>query len=91
MKIALITFDDFTDLDLILHWDILNRVRYIGGVKNWSVKILGTKPIHISTLGLPIPTSGMIEEAEDADGVIVTSGKGTRVLLNDESSLCQIH
>lgn len=29
-KIAIIAFDDFTDLDLILHWDILNRVRYIG-------------------------------------------------------------
>ena len=90
MKIALITFDNFTDLDLILHWDILNRARSIGGMENWSVKILGTKPTHISTLGLPIPTSGMIEEAEDADGVIVTSGKGTRVLLDDRFYLSRI-
>lgn len=26
MQIALIAFDNFTDLDLILHWDILKRV-----------------------------------------------------------------
>lgn len=87
MNIALIAFDDFTDLDLILHWDLLNRVNTIGGQKDWSVKILGTKSSHLSTLGLPIPTSGLIGEARNADGVIICSGKGTRPLLTDKEYL----
>jgi putative intracellular protease/amidase len=87
MIIAIIAFDDITDLDLILHWDLLNRVNYIGGVKDWTVKILGTKSSHVSALGLPIPTSGLIDEASQANGVIICSGKGTRPLLKDESYL----
>ncbi|MES2528099.1 MAG: DJ-1/PfpI family protein [Bdellovibrionota bacterium] len=87
MKIAIVAFDDFTDLDLILHWDLLNRVNSIGGKKDWSVKILGTKSSHLSTLGLPIPTSGMIDEVSGADGVIICSGKGTRPLLKDADYL----
>lgn len=87
MNIAIIAFDDFTDLDLILHWDLLNRVKYIGGVQDWTVKILGTKSSHTSILGLPIPTSGFIDEVSEADGVILCSGKGTRPLLRDEAYL----
>ena len=90
MRIAIIAFDDFTDLDLVMHWDLLNRVRAIGGVENWSVRILGTKPCHDSTFGLPIPTSGKIEEAANADGVILCSGKGTRVLIDDKNYLSRL-
>jgi putative intracellular protease/amidase len=91
MKISILAFDHFTDLDLILHWDILNRVKYIGGVENWSVKIVGTKPSHVSALGLPIPTSGAIEEISSSDVVIICSGKGTRVLLNDREYLQRLN
>lgn len=87
MKLALIAFDDFTDLDLILHWDLLNRVRYIGGLQDWTVQILGTKASHLSALGLPIPTSGLVDEAQYAHGVIICSGKGTRPLLKDSDYL----
>ncbi len=90
MQIALIAFDDFTDLDLVLHWDILHRAKIHGGVKNWSVKILGTKETHISSLGLPIPTSGHIRLATEADGVVLCSGKGTRPLLHDENYLTSL-
>ena len=37
MKIAIVIFDKFTDIDLFLMWDLLNRVRVAG----WEVKILG--------------------------------------------------
>lgn len=91
MKIAIIAFDNFTDLDLILHWDLLNRVNYIGGIKDWTVKILGTKSFHLSALGLAIPTSGTIDEVNEADGVIICSGKGTRPLLKDEEYLKRLN
>lgn len=90
MQIAIIAFDDFTDIDLILHWDLLNRVRYICGYKDWNVRILGTKPVHTSVLGLPIPTSGTIDQVVEADGVILCSGKGTRALLNDKDFLMRL-
>ena len=90
MQVALIAFDNFTDLDLILHWDILNRVKFYGGVEDWSVKILGTKATHVSSLGLPIPTSGAIQLAAEADGVILCSGRGTRPLLTDEAYLANL-
>ncbi len=70
MQIAIVAFDDFTDLDLVLHWDLLSRVHYIGGIKDRKVRILGTKPSHISTLGLRISTSGLVEQASEADGVM---------------------
>lgn len=90
MQIALIAFDNFTDLDLILHWDILNRVKFYGGVEDWSVKILGTKDVHTSSLGLPIPISGPVHLAAEADGVILCSGRGTRPLLTDDAYLASL-
>lgn len=40
MKIALVCLDDFTDLDLFLPWDVLNRVRFVGGLDDWDVRIV---------------------------------------------------
>jgi putative intracellular protease/amidase len=90
VKVSILAFDDFTDLDLILHWDILNRVRYVCGIEDWDVRIVGTKPSHISALGLAIPTSVSIETLRDSNGIILCSGKGTRALLNDESYLIRL-
>ena len=43
-KIAIVIFDKFTDIDLFLMWDLLNRVR----IADWEVKILGEKSVHLS-------------------------------------------
>ncbi len=40
MKISLVIFDQFTDLDLFLMWDLFNRVR----LPEWQVRILGSGP-----------------------------------------------
>ncbi len=73
-KIAIVIFDKFTDVDLWLMWDLLNRVR----VADWSVKILGEKESHVSATGISIQTHGRVEEANDADAVLFVSGQGTR-------------
>lgn len=78
MKIALVCFDDFTDLDLFLPWDVLNRVRLVGGLDDWDVRILGTEDSHVSMAGLRIPTHGRIEEASSSDAVLFPVGKGSR-------------
>ncbi|RAV99428.1 DJ-1/PfpI family protein [Pseudochryseolinea flava] len=83
--VALVVFDNFTDIDLFLPWDLFNRVRLRD--KQWEVKILGTAPRHQSQTGLFVDTHGSIEEANTADVVFFTSGAGTRKLMRDESYL----
>jgi transcriptional regulator GlxA family with amidase domain len=83
MKIAIVIFDKFTDVDLFLMWDLLNRVR----VENWKVLILGEKESHISATGISIETHGRIEEANDADAVLFVSGQGTREKMIDKGWL----
>lgn len=83
MKTSIVIFDKFTDIDLFLMWDLLNRVH----IPDWSVRILGEKAEHISATGISIATHGRIEEANDADAVLFVSGTGTRVCIADENWL----
>ncbi len=78
-KISLIIFDDFTEIDLFLMWDILGRNK-----QDWQVNILGTKSFHQSSNGLNIPTHGHIKDANNADVVLFSSGKGTREVIKDQ-------
>lgn len=85
MKIAIVIFDKFTDVDLFLMWDLLNRVR----VENWQVKILGESERHISATGISIETHGRIEEANESDAVLFVSGQGTRAKMVDKDWLAR--
>ncbi|KMN42047.1 DJ-1/PfpI family protein [Bacillus sp. LK2] len=89
MQISIVIFDDFTDLDLFLPWDLLNRVSWdsVGKSKDWKVEIIGTKTSHISMSGLEIPTSGTLDKIPHSDVVIFTSGTGVSKLLNNEEYL----
>lgn len=85
MKIAIVIFDKFTDVDLWLMWDLLNRVR----VENWKVLILGERDSHVSATNIEVKTHGRIEEANDADAVLFVSGQGTRERIADENWLAK--
>lgn len=84
-KIGIVIFDKFTDIDLFLMWDLLNRVR----IEGWEVKILGENPVHTSATGIEIKTQGPVEEANDADAVFFVSGYGTRDRIVDENWLAK--
>jgi transcriptional regulator GlxA family with amidase domain len=84
-KAVIVTFDKFTDIDIFLAWDLLNRVKYAD--KDFQVKIVGTKDSHKSIRGLDIATHGLIEECNDADLVFFGSGLETRNLIKDNSYL----
>ena len=82
-KITIIIFDDFTDIDLFLMWDILGRNK-----TDWQVEILGTKEQHRSTHGLFITTHGHISEANNSDVVLFSSGKkGVQAVIKDKNFL----
>jgi transcriptional regulator GlxA family with amidase domain len=84
-KIAIVVFEKFTDIDLWLMWDLLNRVR----VPDWSVKIVGSAESHTSQTGIPVATQASIEFANGADAVLFVSGPGTREYIKDNKWLSQ--
>lgn len=83
MLISIITFDDFTDLDLFILWDLLNRVEKT----DWEVKLLGDKASHVSSTGIGVKMHGQLEEANSMDAVLFCSGKGVPRKLADENFL----
>ncbi|WP_207426692.1 DJ-1/PfpI family protein [Pedobacter sp. SYSU D00535] len=90
MKTAvIIIFDDFTDIDVFLPWDLLNRVKAF--VPDFTVKIIGTGSVHTSSTGIDLATHASIELCSTADLVVVASGKGTRTLIKDNEFLSRIH
>lgn len=83
MDTAIVTFDDFTDLDLFILWDLLNRVEAPG----WRVRLLGQRESHTSSTGVEVKMHGALDEANSADAVLFCSGRGTRHLVRDENFL----
>jgi transcriptional regulator GlxA family with amidase domain len=81
-KAVIVAFDNFTDIDIFLAWDLLNRVKFRD--KEFQVKIVGTEATHKSVCGLDLKTHGLIEECYDADLVFFGSGPGTRNVIKDE-------
>ena len=84
-KATLVTFDDFTDIDIFLPWDLLNRVKL--QAEDFQVKIVGTENYHKSIFGIDLETHGPIEECNDADLVFFGSGPGTRDVIKNDSFL----
>lgn len=83
MNISIVTFDDFTDLDLFILWDLLNRVEKT----DWQVKLLGDDISHVSSTGIEVKMHGNLKEANSSDGVLFCSGKGTRRKISDKKFL----
>lgn len=69
-NVGVILFDDFTDIDFFLMYDLLGRT-----TDSWTVSILGTKSEHHSHLGMKVKTDGHISEVVNQDVVLITSGK----------------
>jgi len=83
VKISIITFDDFTDLDLYFMWDLLKRVER----PDWKVQILSDHCCPVSSTGVKAQTHGRLEDADSSDVVLFTSGPGTRRKIYDEPFL----
>lgn len=86
MNVGIVIFDNFTDIDLWLMWDLLNRVR----VDDWTVKILGERESHVSVTGMTAATHGRLEEVKNADAVLIVSGPGTRDRILDDGWLSRL-
>jgi transcriptional regulator GlxA family with amidase domain len=83
MLVSIVTFDDFTDLDLFILWDLLNRVE----APDWRVRLLGDKESHVSSTGVEVKMHGGLGEANSSDAVLFCSGRGTRQKMREDSFL----
>jgi transcriptional regulator GlxA family with amidase domain len=83
MNVSIVPFDDFTDLDLFILWDLLNRVEAAG----WRVRLLGESASHTSGTGIEVKMHGPLAEANGSDAVLFCSGRGSRLKMRDEGFL----
>lgn len=90
MEIAIVAFERFTDIDVFMPWDLLNRAR-TAGARDWRVRILGKTPYVTSVAGLTIPTHGRLEETANCDAVIFGSGVGVEDCVRDPEFLDALH
>ena len=79
MLISIILFDDFTDLDVFLMWDLLNRVEHAA----WKVRLLGERAEQRSRTHVTVRTHAGLELAADSDAVLFAGGPGARAKLAD--------
>ena len=84
-KAVIVVVDNFTDIDVFLAWDILNRIKFRDN--DFQVKIIGTKTNYFSVSGISLATQGDLTECNDADLVYFSSGHGTREVIKDTDYL----
>lgn len=93
MKVAVLAYDGFTDVDLFLPWDFLWRVKvpYGAGYAGvWTPMICADRAIITSYSGVEVRTSGTIADVVDADGVFIVSGDGSRAKLADADYMASL-
>ena len=83
MKIAILTFEGFNELDSFIALGILNRIKG----KGWEVQITSPSKAVTSMNGVKVEAQQQLEYANTADVVLFGSGIYTRDIAKDESIL----
>jgi transcriptional regulator GlxA family with amidase domain len=86
MHIAILTFDAFNELDSLVAFGILNRIKRPG----WRVTLSCPTPSVTSMNGVVIQAQSTLAQACEADVVLVGSGMKTRDIAADASLLSQL-
>lgn len=86
MKVSILTFEGFNELDSFIALGILNRLRS----KGLQVHITGPSPKITSMNGITIETTQQLEFASDSDAVLFGSGIYTKEIAHDSSILNRI-
>lgn len=86
MHIAILTFDGFNEIDSLLAFNILNRIKKPG----WRVSIASPTPRVRSMNGLEIDAQASLQDACEAHAVLVGSGIRTRDVAADPALMAQL-
>jgi transcriptional regulator GlxA family with amidase domain len=83
MLISIIVFDDFSDLDVFLMWDLLNRVQS----RTWKVGLIGERSEQRSRTQVSVAMHAGLGLAAKSNAVLFAGGPGARAKLEDERFL----
>jgi transcriptional regulator GlxA family with amidase domain len=83
MKVAILTFDGFNELDSFIALGLLNRLSHLG----WSAEITSPSEQVRSMNGVAITAQQPLEFANEADVVLFGSGIHTRAIAADGALL----
>jgi len=86
MHIAILTFDGFNELDSLIALNILNRVKQPG----WRVSIASPTLRVVSMNGLAVESHATLQDACNADAVLIGSGIRTRDVVADAALMSQL-
>jgi len=86
MKIAVVTFDGFNEIDSLVAAHILNRVQKPG----WKAEITAPTASITSMNGVVMLAQKPLEFVNDADAVLFGSGRKTRQATEDSSLMDRI-
>jgi putative intracellular protease/amidase len=81
--IAIVTFDAFNEIDSFVALYLLNRVDRPG----WRAILVSPSAEVTSMNGVRVVAHAALEAAEDADAVLIGSGRGTRAAVADVALL----
>jgi putative intracellular protease/amidase len=87
VRIAILTFDGFNELDSLIALGILNRA----GRNDWQVSITSPTATVTSMNGVVLHAQADLSEVGSADAVIVGSGVRTREVVGDPSIMDTLH
>jgi transcriptional regulator GlxA family with amidase domain len=79
VHIAILTFEGYNELDSLIALGVLNRIKD----DDWRVTIAAPTPAVTSMNGVTIEQMSTLDEAIEADAVIVGSGIATREVVDD--------
>jgi transcriptional regulator GlxA family with amidase domain len=86
MHIAILTFEGFNELDSLIALNILNRVKKPG----WRVSIASPSARVRSMNGVALEAQASLQDACEADAVLVGSGIKTRDVVADAALMSQL-
>jgi transcriptional regulator GlxA family with amidase domain len=86
MHIAILTFDGFNELDSLIAFGILNRVK----APDWRVSLASPSARVRSMNGVALEAQSSLPEAVAADAVIVGSGARTREVVADPALMARL-
>ncbi len=86
MRIAVLAFEGFNELDSLIALGILNRVKTPG----WQVSLVCPTPTVRSMNGITVGVQAPLSFAHTADAVLIGSGVQTRNIVKDEALMAQL-
>ncbi|NRF69215.1 DJ-1/PfpI family protein [Aquincola sp. S2] len=89
MHIAILTFDGFNELDSLIAYGMLSRIR-LRGDADWRVSIASPTARVTSMNGLTLDAHVDLAAANAADAVLIGSGMKTREVAADASIMGQL-